>query len=871
MKRQIRRRTEAHPSVQRATRLFLEQRQTDPDILLWAARLTPDHSAERSAVRDLILYSSNQIAEPYRSAWRYIAQSWANEITDADLSTFHVQDAVEQGVDPRMLLDDIVSLVEPRIQVDSVYGRRPTTGKIEKVSDLLPVTLGAAKHVRIADLGLTENVDPKVWGELVDRLESALVCALHHADRLGSQWLANWVARVYRTEEPDEDPDQFRDGFAPIAKLYSEALEKLIRVDPQAAARRLEQLDNRPWKLTRRIWAVGARAPDAVGPLKIGVWLDGLADDDVWDVFDYPEFAELRAARFGELDKEQRQRFEVRVRKGPPLSSYRRSVSPERKRALQREAATHEMRRLASSGAELTASSRVWLAAREDVQGSSDVWSRYSQDPPWTGPDVAPLDLEDPELPAKLDAALTDQPYVTSREAIDAVGANWNTLFARLRDDSKLLRHGRLVGALAFTLRDQTIGRTPESEDAKVAAEKSEALLALLPAIPESALRDAADGLGHWFDIVPEAMLAQPQLREAWLRLWPHAVAETNAQAAQRVSEITAEATTEATPADPEERISTSALNSAVGRMLSAFGRMLPRGEDAATAFLDPHLRAMREAAATAVGEAGRQGLYRLLLLVRYLNHVDPEWTRAHLLGPLRDGADPTMWDAISRIPLLAPEAFAEVAAEQVRKVWDDRLSAKLRSRLAERVILPVVFALEEGSPSPVPFPDVEQMLRLGGPAVRAHCASALVRVLESRKEPDAYRQCIKPILTTAWPKDRSTLSPALADALAAMPAAAHGAFAECVDDIAGLLMPFDAWSLWEYRIYERDGDERSLRPLASDEEAFALLKLLDLTIGQEEQAVRPRDLDVALAAIAERSKRAARTTAFARLTALTR
>jgi hypothetical protein len=182
-----------------------------------------------------------------------------------------------------------------------------------------------------------------------------------------------------------------------------------------------------------------------------------------------------------------------------------------------------------------------------------------------------------------------------------------------------------------------------------------------------------------------------------------------------------------------------------------------------------------------------------------------------------------------------------------------------------------VVFALEEERPPPVTLPDIEQMLRLGGEAVRVHCASALVRVLEARTEPDAYAKQIKPIVTSAWPRDSSTLSPSLADALAPLPAAARGAFAECVDDIADLLMPFDAWSLWEYRIYEKDGEGRTLRSLATEEEAFAMLKLLDLTIGHEEQAVRPRDLDAALAAIAARSKAAARTTAFARLSALTR
>lgn len=56
-----------------------------------------------------------------------------------------------------------------------------------------------------------------------------------------------------------------------------------------------------------------------------------------------------------------------------------------------------------------------------------------------------------------------------------------------------------------------------------------------------------------------------------------------------------------------------------------------------------------------------------------------------------------------------------------------------------------------------------------------------------------------------------------------------------------------------------------------SSEEAQALLRLLDLTIGAEEGAIYPRELDVALQAIAAHSKPATRTAEFARLTALTR
>lgn len=871
MRPHVQRRLEGHPSVERATRLFLESRLTDRETMLWAARLSPDQSAERNAVRDLVRYGSGgRIAEPYCSAWRYILEGWANEITDADMTAFHIQSAIQQGLEPRMVLSELVDLVEPRVRIGPVYGRpRRSRGRrtISKVGDLLPIDLSPVGHASLSDVGLDDVADPALWEELVDRLDGSLVRALHQADRLNTQWLANWVARVYPGDEhQDNDPDRYREGFAPIARLYSAALAKLILGDPLAARRRLDHLGQWPWKLTRRLWAAGARVPEVIPAAQIEDWLDNLSDDDIWDLHDYPEFAELRAKRFPDLTAARRAAFEARVRKGPPLSAYRRGLSKDRKRDLQRQAAVLEMRRLAASGVELTVASNTWLESRNDVQGSSEIRSLYIQEHDWPNPEPVALELEDPDLPANLNAALTADPYVSSRDAIDAVAVNWDALFARLNDDPRLLKHGRLLGALASTQRDLWIGIQPESEEGRLLSAKTDAFLNLLPQVPLTALADAAVGLGYWFDGVPPGLLSDPRLREAWLRIWPYAVAETNNRL-DREDGSTPLRLVE----DSEDRIASTALNSGVGRMLSAFDRMLPRGGAAATAFNDPQLRAIRDLIVIADGEAGRQGLYRLLLLVRYLDQVDADWTRTHLLRPLREDRDPALWDAISRIPLLAPDAFAEIVREQIRKVSDDRLAVELRARLAERVVVPIALALEREETLPAPLPEVEQMLRMGGDAVRARCASALVRFLEARPEPGAYARLVKPIITTAWPKDNSALSPALSDALAPLPAAARDAFAESFKDIEGLLVPFDAWSLWEYRLYEKEGDSRTLRALTSEAEAFALLHLLNRTIGYEERAVRPRDLDLALEAIAARSKSASKTLEFARLTALTR
>ena len=104
------------------------------------------------------------------------------------------------------------------------------------------------------------------------------------------------------------------------------------------------------------------------------------------------------------------------------------------------------------------------------------------------------------------------------------------------------------------------------------------------------------------------------------------------------------------------------------------------------------------------------------------------------------------------------------------------------------------------------------------------------------------------------------------------MPAAADAAFAEAVDALGDYLMPFNVWSLWEYRIYGHDDvGGRELTFPRTQAEARAMLTLLDRTIGEEEGAVVPHDLDVALTAMAARWSGAAKDRRFARLAALAR
>lgn len=858
--------------IRRATRLFVEGRLQDRAVLVWAAALGPEADAQRRAVRDAVFSRSEALPELYITAWRCVIEAWRDGTADdPDMTVIEIKDAITRGIDPRIFVGSIVDLVVPRLKIRprSPF-REPIRGKPRTVADLLSLDFEPDHHVRLAEVGLADCEDPRVWEELLDRAQGVLFSGLHQADRLGLTWSANWIARVYPVngdgDGDDKDPDEYRGGFMPITRLVSAALSRLGTVDPTAATMRVDGLALKSWPIARRLWAAAALDPAVVPSDRLDSWALSVSQEELWGVQAYPEFAEVRSGRHGDLTAEVRDRLERRIRRGPPARRFRRDLSRARRDERQSGDAYAELRRMQKAGAVLTSASIAWLAnhaALEAAWGSGDLYR--------TGDSYVPsrsrldLDLTSATAFAEIEAALTDKPYTEGRNTLDAIGANWQAVFDRMRADPALLNRGRIVGALAFAIRDRIgveEGNPGRSETAQVSD-----FVDLLARVPASARKAAAPGVAYLFEEALSRLPGDARLPALWLEWWPHAAAATTAEATGEDEGPFNEA--------PTERLASRALNSAAGRMISAYFRLFPTGSAARRAFEDPVLAQGRDLILDAPGEGGRQGLYRLLLDVRFLNNIDPAWTQARLLGPLaaQDEVSPELWDAIARIDLLAPDALALISGEMVRRILDDRLSSEVRSRLAERLILPVAIALRDEAALPVSLIDIEQFLRLGGPQVRAVCARALTRFVAGGQEREnTFTSGVLPILEGGWPRDRSVQSAEVADAFAPLPAAADTAFSEAVAALGDFLMPFDVWSLWEYRIYVReDGGGRELKFPRTQAEARAMLTLLDRTIGEEDGAVIPHDLDVALTAMTARWSGAAKDRRFARLAALAR
>lgn len=871
---------EAQREITHNTRRFLDGRLSDPSVLVWAARLGPERMAEREAVRSALSFPHRGLAEPFRTGWRHVLESWSS-IADPDFSAAEISHGIEAGADPGLFLAEIVDLVTPRLTIDAsglFMARR--TGPPTTVGDLFYSQLSSHGLYRLDRLGLGALRDADLLAELVDRLEGALVQSLHRARRLSEAALrsANRVGRVFvlpaRAEEEDaeRDPDLYRSGFAPLARLFSEVLDRLVDIDVAAALTRADRLALLPWPLARRLWAAAARRPDFIDGEAVGRWLASQDDEAFWSIGQFPEVGELRAVRFGDFDTAQQARIEARLLKRPQAKLFGAKLDKTVRERLRDEAAGTELRRIQAAGHSLSPAARAWLdklpasaamsSPREDLYGSD----RYIPDAPT--PIYALVDGA--ALIERLDKDLKGRLYVEGRPAMDYVFVNSDAVFEQLSALPEPHRFPRVWAALASAAREEWIGAEPEGVEAIKRLPRAQAMLEALHAQPVGALDQAIDGVSYWIDGVAKALGRDQRFRELWRRLWPAAVQATNGRAAEDKAEE------RSVPLGEDDHLETQALNSPAGRMISAFFTLLPNLKVTSSPFDDPDLRRMRQDLVDAKGVARLQGLYRLLTALGYMRQAEPDWADEHLIGPLRagDGNDLRLWEAISQIGLLPLETMTAIGPDMARVVQGSSLSETVRAGLAERLVLSVLGALHRVKAEPVSLTEVVQMLRLGGDTVRTACASAMARFMEAETvdRPHRYERSVKVLLTRAWPLDRAARSPMLSKRLARIPATTGAAFSACVDDVRGLLVPFKAWSLREYGLYAKgETSEPRLAYPNTRADAIALVTLLDRTIGEQEGAIAPREMDLALQAAVAKAPKLANDSAYRRLLSLAR
>ena len=178
----------------------------------------------------------------------------------------------------------------------------------------------------------------------------------------------------------------------------------------------------------------------------------------------------------------------------------------------------------------------------------------------------------------------------------------------------------------------------------------------------------------------------------------------------------------------------------------------------------------------------------------------------------------------------------------------------------------------------------ISQVLRTADNEIRQEAAFAIWNTQDcaykkgqgSLPPRKTFLSAVKPFLEHVGPQERSLATRGVSRHFSCLPAVSGEAFAEAVDEVSRFLVSFDCPSLLAYGFDESDLSEEFGMPRLSDAiddfpKAHALLRLLDLTVGDSQDAVIPDDLGTALVRIEAKAPNLSSDPVFRRLAAAAR
>ncbi len=419
-----------------------------------------------------------------------------------------------------------------------------------------------------------------------------------------------------------------------------------------------------------------------------------------------------------------------------------------------------------------------------------------------------------------------------------------------------------------------------EDESRRLIVEASQ-VIDLLVRLPETNLISNVQRITDWLYRWREIVVEETGWVKVWHRLWPIVQADISKNGSTTAETHTMQSSEDGDLWDFDT------LNTPIGMLVEVFLAACLYSEKLKRMYSEQHyLIRVRDKIAVTSGLPRFIALFRLTRCVGYFLTVDPVWTKEHLIEPLRrnNGEALALWKAIGRTSLRSTEVLELVGQEMTSRAMDSRLDRQTRRHLAHSVVRESLHAFFNERNPAIDNTRIQQMIRSVDVETRAYCALMVRRILpkypkggdqnQNTVSPEiVFYTAIKPFLDQVWPKERSLVTPGVSEGFASLPAAALGAFAEAVDLIDHLLVPFDCRSLYAYGLrLTRDKD--SMKPLTMVDDANkakALLRLLDQTIGTTENAVFPYELGDALEQISKIAPALTKSRAFRRLETLSR
>ena len=425
----------------------------------------------------------------------------------------------------------------------------------------------------------------------------------------------------------------------------------------------------------------------------------------------------------------------------------------------------------------------------------------------------------------------------------------------------------------------QSESKTPRNVESEAAQ-----VLSLMNRLSDATVEAAVDGVCYWLFMWSGHVIGSDLGRQVWLRAWPYAVKVTNSTEAGDDKNLSDTTIRMGTEDRSSEEINGFQLP--VGKLLWGFLELVRFVDEKLDPIDDGSIFAqMRDCAIAAQGHSGLIVQCQFTRKLPEFLRIDPVWTRRWLIEPLLvdDEKSILLWRAVAST-WIDSEGLKIIGDEVAKRVVDSRLGKKARKNLVSCLVHEGLTALKDRREPAVSQVHISQILRAADDEIREHAALEIwffqdyeyKAGQESNAARTSFLSAVKPFLERVWPQERSLATADVSHQFSCLPAVSGGAFTEAVDEIERFLNPFDCSSMLSYGFHEGDMSEQMGIPKLSEvvddaPKALALLRLLDLTIGDTQNATIPEDLSVALDRIESEAPSSKSDPAFRRLAAAAR
>lgn len=871
-----------------STAALFKGRLEKKETIEWALGFGPNDTLKRWAILYLLSTSEGiNLREPWRSAWRLIEEFWDEPVHEEHygrLGVYDVQERLRSGERSGALVSAIVDLVAPRLSIEA-YGhwelqlrkppKRPKTFRY-----LFRASLTSGEIVDPAFWGLQELTDGEFLISLANALDAAVIRGLDIGRRIG--WRPHlFLKRVYYVSESErgegnDEPDECAQGIAPSVKLLYSIVSRLVDIDRPTALGFISRWKRQDSPIHLRLWSAMSRDSQITPAAEVGDFILHLKKEAFCDVEHHPEIAELRARHFSELDDATQKAITKKIRRGPSRHLWPKNAEAELIEKGRRHWIVRELKRIEVAGATLPQHDKIWL---ESNIGRFPALAKMNR--------IDEGFLESPQghrVPSNPDRALDSLEGIARLQALEqklsAPLHGWNDDSAGsasdwIKEEGNPMRVLRDMesspdGGAEFPQVWERLGWAHSSSENQIQRTCVRTLLVLLAKLPEKTLSQAIQGISHWLSCWEKDIVVAPEWPVVWCRVWPLAVETTNAmQPSNQEPDLNI-----VMPAASDGSADLDTLNTPAGKLVGVFLAACPNLEKNPRPFNDASdLGKMRNDVINAPRHSGLIAKHRMIEELSYFLSADKEWTKEHLIRPLRrdDAGALALWRAVSRRTRFK-NVLNIIGDDMVERTRDDQLDRKTRHSLAFSLVVESLHALRERRDAAVAQDRIQQMIRLLEAEVRTYCAAAITRFVSDLSENNEhspehlFQAAVKPFLQQVWPPEHSLVSPGISRRLSKLPALTHGEFANAVDTIERFLMPFDCRTMFNYGLYGGDDRDPKLSMIDDEAKAEALLRLLDRTVGTADNAVIPYDLGNALEQVRKVAPNLARDQRYRRL-----